>query len=494
MWFGIPEHISFKSSEVEGGRMFMALPTPEGKQKEVLCLPELGHFVVLGTAGSGKTTLAIHRSAYLAKLTDSDKKVLLVTFNKSLVTYLRAISDGALLNIDVHNYHRFARGYLSSVGMLGRWGDIVDKGYKKTRLIEQAIQIVKEETGGNTTLSRAPEVFYEEICWMQKMGIATLEDYIDAERIGRAGTRITRAQRKYFFYVYERYLEIREEKGYKYDWDDIAQAVKEEMAQDDSDRMYQHIVIDEGQDLSPVMLQSLALAVPDNGSITFFGDVAQQIYGGRISWRNAGLKVKKDEIWRFEQNYRNSKEIADLAIAISKLPCFKQDADLVVPKQPTASGPKPVLIEFQNEQQELGWIIQNAIALAENETVAILIRTREHVNSIINTLWREGIRAQELHGDMNGWDNSPGVSVGTFHSAKGLEFDSVMVPYCNADRMPSPDKIAALEDRDEALSEEVKLIYVAVTRARRRLVISYAGALTELIPQDDLLFNRHKPE
>jgi superfamily I DNA/RNA helicase len=95
---------------------------------------------------------------------------------------------------------------------------------------------------------------------------------------------------------------------------------------------------------------------------------------------------------------------------------------------------------------------------------------------------------------MNGWDNSPGVSVGTFHSAKGLEFDSVMVPYCNADRMPSPDKIAALEDRDEALSEEVKLIYVAVTRARRRLVISYAGALTELIPQDDLLFNRHKPE
>jgi ABC-type uncharacterized transport system YnjBCD ATPase subunit len=45
----------------------MALPTPEGKQKEVLCLPELGHFVVLGTAGSGKTTLAIHRSAYIAK-------------------------------------------------------------------------------------------------------------------------------------------------------------------------------------------------------------------------------------------------------------------------------------------------------------------------------------------------------------------------------------------------------------------------------------------
>jgi superfamily I DNA/RNA helicase len=474
--------------------MLMALPTPEGKQKEVLTLPEQGHFVVLGTAGSGKTTLAIHRSAYLAKLTDSDKRVLLVTFNKSLVTYLRAISDGALPNVDVRHYHRFAKGYLSSVGMLGKWGDIVNTAYKKKQIIERAIQIEIEETGGNTTLSRAPEVFYEEICWMQKMGITSLEDYINAERIGRAGTRITRAQRKYFFNVYERYLEIRQEMGYKYDWDDIAQAVKEQMEEDDNERMYQHIIIDEGQDLSPVMLQSLALAVPEYGSLTFFGDVAQQIYGGRISWRNAGLKVKKNEIWRFDQNYRNSKEIADLAIAISKQPCFKQDADLVAPVQPTASGPKPVLVEFQNEQQELDWVIQSAMTLAQNETVAILTRTRDHVNTIINTLRREGVRTQELHGDMTVWDSNPGVSVGTYHSAKGLEFDSVLIPYCNADRIPSPDKIVALEDRDEALSEEIKLIYVAVTRARRRLVLSYTGEPTELIPLDDTLYNKHKME
>lgn len=470
----------------------MALPTPEGKQKEVLTLPEQGHFVVLGTAGSGKTTLAIHRSAYLAKLTDPDKRVLLVTFNKSLITYLRAISDGTLHNIDVRNYHWFARGYLKNRGMLGDWGDIVNTANKKMQIIKRAIQIEIEETGGNTTLSRTPEVFYEEICWIQKMGITSLEDYINAERIGRAGTRITRVHRKYFFNVYKRYLEIREEMGYKYDWDDIAQAVKEQLEVDDNERLYQHIVIDEGQDLSPVMLQSLALAVPGNGSLTFFGDVAQQIYGGRISWRNAGLKVKKNEIWRFDQNYRNSKEIADLAIAISQLPCFKQDADLVAPVKPKASGPKPVLVEFQDEQLELDWVIRSAMTLAESETVAILTRTHEYVNSIINRLRREGVRTQKLHGDMSRWDDNPGVSVGTYYSAKGLEFDSVLVPYCNADRIPSPDKIVALEDRDEALSEEAKLIYVAVTRARRRLVISYTGKPTELIPLDDTLYNKHK--
>lgn len=254
------------------------------------------------------------------------------------------------------------------------------------------------------------------------------------------------------------------------------------------------LVIDEGQDFSPVMLQSLALAIPENGSLTFFGDVAQQIYGGRISWRNAGLKVKKGEIWRFDQNYRNSKEIADLAIAISQLPCFKKNVDLVAPKQPTASGPKPVLVEFHDEDIELDWVIQSAITLAKSETVAILTRTREYIDLIIKTLRRERVRTQKLHGDMNGWDSNPGISVGTYHSAKGLEFDSVFIPYCNTDRIPSQDRIVALEDRDEALSEEVKLIYVAVTRARRRLVLSFTGELTELIPMDNKLYTKHKME
>lgn len=467
----------------------MALPTPVGKQKEVLCLPETGHYVVLGTAGSGKTTLAIHRSAYLAKLTP-DQKVLLVTFNKSLVTYLKSISDENLSNLDVRHYHWFARGYLSRLGKLDPFGDIVNTMNIKKNLIEKAIIEVALETGGNTTLSRAPEVFYEEICWIQKMGIISLKDYIDADRIGRAGTRITRGKRKYFFNVYEKYLHLRKKEGYKYDWDDIAQTVKQEMEEDNNERMYKHIVIDEGQDFSPVMLQSLALAIPKDGSITFFGDVAQQIYGGRISWRDAGLNVKNNIIWRFDQNYRNSKEIAELAIAISKLPCFKQDIDLVAPVQPTASGPKPVVLEFQDDQHELNWIIKNAPSLAESETAAILTRTRKNVNIIITMLRQQGIYCQELHGKMVVWDSSPGISVGTYHSAKGLEFDSVIVPYCSTDRVPDQDKIIALEDRDEALSEDAKLIYVAVTRARRRLIITYTGEPTELIPTNDSLYEK----
>ncbi|WP_338732623.1 3'-5' exonuclease [Bacillus subtilis] len=476
----------------------MPLPTPEGRQKEVLCLPEKGHYVVLGTAGSGKTTLAIHRAAYLANRLKSKEKVLLVTFNKSLVTYLNSLTENNLYKVDVRNYHWFARGYLDHRGMLG-WGDIVpsmdyNKENKKLTFIKQAISEVTDVYCKNSTLSRAPEVFYEEISWIQKMGISSLDEYIDAERIGRSGTRITRDKRKYFFTVYERYLDIRERNDYRFDWDDLAHTVKSELENDNDDKMYKHIIIDEGQDLSPVMLQSLALAVPEDGSITFFGDVAQQIYGGRISWRNAGLNVTKNEIWKFDQNYRNSKEIADLAIAISKQPFFKQSADLVTPKEPVASGPKPVLAEFHNENTELKWVVRNAAKLGEGQTVAILMRTRQSLKKLRNLLKEQRVFPQELDGDLKRWNSKPGVSIGTYHSAKGLEFDAVMIPYCSADRLPDEDKITALEDRDEALGEESKLIYVAVTRARRLLAMSYTGQVTEIIPQDDSLYLKREIE
>ena len=103
----------------------MALPKPKGKQIEVLDLKPEGHNVILGTAGSGKTTLAIYRAIYLAKL-EPQEKVMLVTFNKTLMIYLKAIVGKEMPNnIDVRNYHKFARGYLASLGLMPEWDGIV---------------------------------------------------------------------------------------------------------------------------------------------------------------------------------------------------------------------------------------------------------------------------------------------------------------------------------------------------------------------------------
>ena len=162
------------------------------------------------------------------------------------------------------------------------------------------------------------------------------EEYVATDRIHRSGTRVVRTDRPVVFELYRRYKLLRNERGKAYDWDDLAQTVLSEFETDQNTRRYRHVVIDEGQDFSPMMLRSLVAAIPDEGSLTFFGDMAQQIYGNKMSWRNAGIDVQK--VWRFEENYRNTRQIARLALAIAEMPHFNSDPDLVEPKSPTADG------------------------------------------------------------------------------------------------------------------------------------------------------------
>jgi len=81
---------------------------PKGAQKNVLALEAKGHTVVLGTAGSGKTTMVLFLAKKLSNLAGKPK-VLVVTFNRALVAYMNDIQS-AVQGITVEHYHRFARG------------------------------------------------------------------------------------------------------------------------------------------------------------------------------------------------------------------------------------------------------------------------------------------------------------------------------------------------------------------------------------------------
>lgn len=105
----------------------------------------------------------------------------------------------------------------------------------------------------------------------------------------------------------------------------------------------------------------------------------------------------------------------------------------------------------------------------------------------------QGIEPQILKNKMGIMKINARISIGTYHSAKGLEFELVMLPFCSIEYLPGEDKIKALESRDEALKEDIKLIYVAVTRARSGLIISYSGKKTELLPDNvDSLYIERK--
>jgi len=172
--------------------------------------------------------------------------------------------------------------------------------------------------------------------------------------------------------------------GYEYDFDDLASAMIRELDTDKSPRRYRHIVIDEGQDLSPEMLRSLAKAIPIDGSITFFGDVAQQIYGHRMSWRSAGLNPTR--VWQFTENYRNSREIAALGLAVSAMPYYAGVPDMVAPVAPVAAGPKPTLVRITRAADEVGFVAEQALRLSRTRSVAVLARTVRQLDEIQSAL------------------------------------------------------------------------------------------------------------
>ncbi|MGW0800616.1 3'-5' exonuclease [Streptomyces sp. NPDC002692] len=447
------------------------LPEPQGRQREVVYLDAQGHTVVLGTAGSGKTTMAVHRARYLAGAPRLGGPTLLLTFNRALVTYLKSVGAQAP-RLVVENYHKFALGYMRSVT-----GQPVHVCQIKETLVEHALRELRATTR-RAVADRPLDFFLDELHWMSGHGVTAQETYLSGvPRIGR-GQALAPADRTVVYEVYRRYLELREASGLSLDWDDVASQVLQRMRTDPRPRLYRHIVIDEGQDFTPEMIRSLAAAIPEDGSLTFFGDYAQQIYGSRMSWRSLGLSVTSKV--EFEQNYRNSRQIAGLAQEMSEMSHFRDEVDLVSPKSPTADGPPPTIVTVPSKTDQLRLAAAYANNLAADRRVAVLMRTREHEKNLEQYLDPK-LPRYRIHRDLRRWPQGSGIFYGTYSAAKGLEFDSVILPWCDADEMPKPSEVEA-HGRAEAMAREARQLYVAVTRARSGLIILRSGQLTPLLP------------
>ncbi len=460
------------------------LPQLIGKQKEVVCLRPNGHTAVLGSAGSGKTIVAAYRVLYLAHSdTNHRGRTLLLTYNRCLVTYFRNLIGSTLHNVHILGYHQFALRYLWKRGKAPP--NCICEQDLLRQLCEQAVSEARKSDVENPILKRPIELLEEEFQWLAQHGIMTSADYVAAERVGRYGTRIARADRPTVFGIYERYKVLRGEAGKLYDWNDVSHSVLSELEANANPRSYRHVVIDEGQDFSPMMLKSLAAAIPGNGSLTLFEDMAQQIYGNKMSWRSAGLSVRGSKgVWRLKDNYRNTRQIAKLALAIAAMPYFNNDADLVEPKLPTADGPLPALVSFPSENAELLYVCNLARRLAQTGRVSILVHDNKDVERFEQELRGE---LTVLSKNLKSWPSGPRMFCGTYHSAKGLEFDSVLLPGMSSTRLPHPSVINAF-GTDDASTKDGHLLYVSVTRAKSILVLTYTGGLTPLLPPDTHLY------
>lgn len=153
------------------------------------------------------------------------------------------------------------------------------------------------------------------------------------------------------------------------------------------------------------------------------------------------------------------------------------------------SGPAPLLLRAANRTDELGkaaellrvWLEQDRDSGdSAPETIAILVRNRTQRDAVVNGLAQHGVEVRAVGREEAG-RGAPVVM--TMHRAKGLEFRKVLLFNVSQEAIPRVlwDQQYSEEDRDDALLRERSLLYVAATRARDQLAISWSGEASPLL-------------
>lgn len=240
---------------------------------------------------------------------------------------------------------------------------------------------------------------------------------------------------------------------------------------------YGAVLVDEGHDFEPEWLRLVAQMVdPETNALLLLYDDAQSIYGtgharkGQFSFKQLGIQAQgRTTILRL--NYRNTAEVLKVAYEFAKDVLAGAEADedgipLIRPESAERHGPQPELIRLPNVSREAGYIAGRFQDLHDEgalwRDMAVLCRTHKMGERVVAALGNAGIPVQHLKGNAKHYEpDADSVKVVTFHSSKGLEFPIVAIP-----------GLGALPLEKEELQGEVRLMYVGMTRAVERLIMT----------------------
>ena len=444
---------------------------------------------VRGSAGTGKTVVALHRATALAKrFTGSSNRtrsapplILFTTFVKSLPPVFQSLYDRLPTSVpravEFVHVDRLAYRICTRFGQRPRLDpDTTSKAF------EAAFAAVVR---ADTPLQRAGltrDYLREEVTAVLKgRGVDSLEEYLNLERTGRR-MRFTPAMRTQVWVLREEW-DARLREAEIMDFPDVIREARD-LARGCREPMYRAAIVDESQDLTLVGLQLVqALVAAGNGteeadSLFIVGDGAQKIYPGGYTLAQAGLDIRgNSSVLRV--NYRNTQPIIRAAMAcagsetVNDLGDEYQRGDA----NPDAlrEGTKPRLVRAGGLSGQIAYVAAEIERLCGQEElgpgdVGVFASSNAQVERTVNNLADRGLHCQNLRG----FDGRPNRSVkaGTFHRAKGLEFKVVFLLGLSDQSFPRPQRHSQSDaEYQEQRALQISELFVAMTRARDGLFL-----------------------
>ena len=451
-------------------------------QQAILQLNASGPVLIRGVAGSGKTSLGLHRARHIAKLRaklGQNTSILVLTRTRALKTAIGWLCANNFSDLpDSIKFSAFGDWLVERLQESGL-------SISENKRSRQYIRRIRAEVSSNHPLGEALRPMSSSFLLgeindvIRGRDIGSLEEYRQIKRFGRR-RGLNQLRRELVWTVYQKYLQALRESN-MFDWAELPQLVMEHCL---PLPQYDVVIVDEAQDLRPNYLNLATKLVSDfneHRSVTLLGDSAQSIQYQGVSWRDAGLDLRGTRTRLLRDNHRNSRQIMNAALPIlEKCRHIGHVRLLHSPENTGKDGDKPVLVRYTSPNHAVEYIAQEIDTLSKYPDLdldfsnfAILSPRKLDNSELFHALWRDLPRLDIpcLHFRDEDFMAENEVGLVTMQSATGLEFPVVFIidfeegtlPY----RGPSSTAPVVIEERAR------KLAYVSMTRATNLLYLVY---------------------
>ncbi|MFW6025915.1 MAG: ATP-dependent DNA helicase UvrD2 [Candidatus Woesearchaeota archaeon] len=467
-------------------------------QKKAIISPEKNILTIAG-AGTGKTTVLTKRIEFLKQFRmSSDKEILAVTFTKRAKEEMISRIDSSLSKkVSVETFHSFCEK------MLQRYNDLIyDKSFNvlsykdKIRIVNNALSVIdlnfdrainiyfskrqrsyKDDEKLKNTLVN--DIFFVRDYFKSKNKEIKYENFENVKEIDENKLKLVFSVSNYI----NSYMK---KKGLRDFTDQMVDTIKLFKQHPEKIPHFSHILVDEFQDINSIQMELIKLISFDNSF--FVGDPRQSIFGWRGSDVNYILNFDNffdnPQIIMLDKNYRSNQHIINLANKVI------ENMNLNDLKAVREGKNQISLKKFESEKKEFEFVIDEIkenVKMGTNPSeIYVISRTNKSLKKFSNELVKQGIN-HIYNGNRRG--DRKGIFLSTVHSVKGMEAKIVFLIGANSVNFPIKtsehpiiDMIKVDEyDKEE---EERRLLYVAMTRAKDKLYISYTSTLTYFIDDE----------